>query len=46
MLTSAAIAQGMLLRDRLAAGIVKSIAVVSYGRNHIADISVASIDYC
>ncbi len=38
-------AQGMLLRDRLAADAVKSIAVVAYGRDHTADISVASIGY-
>ena len=38
-------AQGMLLRDRLAAGAIKSLAVDAYGRDHIVDISVADIGY-
>ncbi len=38
-------AQGMLLRDTLGAGAVKSIAVVAFGRDHTADVSVASIGY-
>lgn len=38
-------AQGMLLRDRLAASAIKSLAVAAYGRDHIADISVADIGY-
>ena len=36
-------AQGMLVSKRLKAEAVKSIAVVAYGRDHTADVSVASI---
>jgi hypothetical protein len=38
-------AQGRLLRGTFAADAVKSIAVVSYGRDQTADVSVASIGY-
>jgi hypothetical protein len=38
-------AQGMLLRDTLGAGAIKSIAVVAFGRDHAADVSVANIGY-
>jgi len=36
-------AQGMLLRKSLAAGAVKSIAVVAYGRDYAADVMVSAI---
>lgn len=36
-------AEGRLLRKALTAGAVKSIAVVAYGREHEADVSVARI---
>ncbi|WP_238987428.1 CIA30 family protein [Roseovarius dicentrarchi] len=38
-------AQGMLLRDTLAADSIKSLAIVAYGRDHTADISVADIAF-
>jgi hypothetical protein len=38
-------AQGRLLRDTLLADAIKSIAVVAYGRDHDADVSVARISY-
>ncbi|HEY9039638.1 MAG TPA: CIA30 family protein [Roseovarius sp.] len=38
-------AQGMLLRDQLGADAITSIAVVAYGRDHTADITVGSIGY-
>lgn len=36
-------AEGRLLRKALTAGAVKSVAVVAYGREHAADVSVARI---
>lgn len=38
-------AQGRMLRETLLADAVKSIAVVAYGRDHMADVLVASIGY-
>ena len=38
-------AQGRMLRKTLVADVVKSLAVVAYGRDHTADVSVASIGY-
>ena len=38
-------AQGRMLRKTLLADAVKSIAVVAYGRDHMADVLVASIGY-
>ncbi len=38
-------AQGMLLRDALAPDAIKSVAVVAFGRDHVADISVARIGF-
>ncbi len=38
-------AQGRLLRGALLAEAIKSLAVVAYGRDHTADVSVASIGY-
>lgn len=38
-------AQGVLLRNTLAADAVKSVAVVAFGRDHTADVSVASIAF-
>ena len=38
-------AQGRLLRKSLLAEAIVSIAVVAYGRDHIADVSVARIGY-
>ncbi len=38
-------AQGRMLRGTLLAEAIKSLAVVAYGRDHTADVSVASIEY-
>ena len=38
-------AQGRLLGKTLAAEAIKSVAVVAFGRDHNADVSIASIDY-
>ena len=38
-------AQGRMLRKTLVADAIKSLAVVAYGRDHTADVSVASIGY-
>lgn len=38
-------AQGRLLRSTLQADAIKSLAIAGYGRDHTADVSVASIRY-